>query len=137
MNPYDDTRPQLKLVGGTDYEKNKLNISPKHRGVGFTRALKGQHPQENTRQLIMGFSEEWSKMGEENFLEKLLCTGEVDPRQEFIPRDTREWEVAHLVAATIVQWLPTTIGCSFLKKGFQRGGGDFKYRLPDYEQFCS
>ncbi|GEM_PF-4359173 len=133
---YDDIRPQLKLVGGTDFEKNKLGIPTKHRGVLFTRVLEGHHPQDNTRRLEAGFAEEWSIRNKENhILESLLCTDENDPRREFVPRTEREWEVAHLVAATVVQWLPTSIGCSFLHGAFQRGGGGFKYRLPDYEEF--
>jgi len=139
MNEYDDTRPQLKLVGGTDFEKEKLGIPPRHRGVLFTRVLQGHHPQDNTRCVEAGFAEEWSERNKEShLLEQLLSRGtESDPRQGFIPRTEREWEVAHLVAATVVQWLPTSGGCSFLRSAFRRGEGDFKYRLPDWSVFSN
>ena len=137
MNEYDDTRPQLRLAGGTDYEKDKLGIPSRHRGVLFTRVLPGHHPQDNTRRLEAGFAEEWSERCKESLLERLLCTGENDPRREFVPRTEREWEVAHLVAASVIQWLPTSVGCSFLRSAFRRGGGDFKYRLPDDADFSS
>ena len=121
MNPYDDTRPQLKLVGGTDFEKKKLGIPSKHRGVLFIRVLKGHHPQENTRRLEAGFVEEWSiKNNDLRILESLLCTDKNDSRREFVPRTEREWEVAHLVAATVIQWLPTSVGCSFLRSAFRQ-----------------
>ena len=136
MNPYDDTRPQLKLVGGTDFEKKKLGIPSKHRGVLFIRVLKGHHPQENTRRLEAGFVEEWSiKNNDLRILESLLCTDKNDSRREFVPRTEREWEVAHLVAATVIQWLPTSVGCSFLRSAFRRGEGEFNYRLPGCEDF--
>ena len=138
MNDYDDTRPHLKLIGGTDFEKNKLGIPTQHRGVLFTRVLGGHHPQENTRCLEAGFAEEWSERNKDYpLLERLLCTGEDDPQRRFVPQTPREWEVAHLVAASVIQWLPTSVGCSFLRSAFQRGGGGFKYRLPDYADFSS
>ena len=136
MNPYDDTRPHLKLVGGTDFEAKKLGIPPQHRGVLFARVLPKQHPQENTRCVEAGFAEEWSASNQERpLLEQLLCTDEDDPRKNCVPRNQREWEVAHLVAATVIQWLPTSVGCSFLRSAFRRGNGDFRYRLPDWENF--
>lgn len=134
MNNYDDTRPQLKLVGGTDFEKDKLGIPRKHRGVLFARILEGQHPQENTRLLEEGFVNEWSEENQRDLLEMILCTEKDDPQRKFVPKTRREWEVAHLVAASIIQWLPTSVGCSFLGRAFKRGGGDFSYRLPDYEK---
>ena len=139
MDEYDDTRPHLRLVGGTDFEKEKLGIPPRHRGVLFTRILPGHHPQDNTRCVEAGFAEEWSERNKEGrLLERLLLRDtEKDPRREFIPRTEREWEVAHLVAATVVQWLPTSVGCSFLRGAFQRGQGDFQYRLSDWERFSS
>lgn len=136
MNDYDDTRPHLRLVGGTDFEENKLGIPKQHRGILFRRVLEGSLIQANTRRVEAGFAEEWSERNKEApLLERLLCTGQSDPRQEFIPRTEREWQVAHLVVATVIQWLPTSMGCSFLQSAFQRGGGDFKYRLPDWEQY--
>ncbi len=139
MSEYDDTRPHLKLVGGTDYEKEKLGIPALYRGVLFTRVLPRHHPQQNTRLVEAGFAEEWSERNvKDHLLEQLLLRDtENDPREEFIPRTAREWEVAHLVAATVIQWLPTSVGCSFLRCAFQRGSGDFKYRLPDWERFSS
>src|SRR3989344_3340754 len=138
MNPYDDTRPHLKLVGGTDFEKEKLSIPPRHRGVLFTRVLPKQHPQENARRVEAGFAEEWSWLNQERpLLEQLLSTGEDDLRRSCVPRNQREWEVAHLVAATVIQWLPTSVGCSFLRSAFRRGDGDFRYRLSDWERFSS
>lgn len=138
MNDYDDTRPRLKLVGGTDFEAKKLGIPSQHRGVLFKRVLLKQHPQENTRLVEAGFAEEWSEWNKERpFLEQILLTDENDPRRGCVPRNLREWEVAHLVAATVIQWLPTSVGCSFLQRAFQRGGGNLQYRLPDWEKFSS
>lgn len=138
MNQYDDREfPPLRLVGGTDFEKEKLGIPARHRGVLFTRVLEGQHPQENTRMLEAGFAEVWAEKNKEPLLERLLCTGEDDPQRRFVPQTEREWRVAHMVAATLVQWLPTSVGCSFLRESFKRGGGDFQYRLPDSKTFSS
>ncbi len=130
MGRPNDEEPFLRLVGGTDYEKKKLGIPVAHRGVMFSRILPGQHPQENTRLLEAGFVKEWSKECERYLLERLLNTDPDDPRRNFVPRNEREWEVAHLVAASIIQWLPTSVGCGFLDNAFRRGGGSFEYRLP-------
>lgn len=133
---YDDTKPKLRLVSGTDFEKEKLGIPARYRGVRFLRILDGQHPQENTRLVEAGFSEMWAEMNKrEPILERMICAGDDGPRREFVPSNQREWEVAHLVASTLIQWLPTSMGCSFLGEAFEKGGGEFKYRLPDWDRF--
>jgi hypothetical protein len=138
MKTYDDEPSHLRLVGGIDHEKNKLGIPEQHRGLLFTRVLEGHHPQDNTRLLEAGFAEEWSKLNKDSrILESLLSAYEDDPRRKSAPKTEREWEVAHLVAATLVQWLPTSVGCCFLRTAFQEGGGDLKYRLPDWKEFSS
>lgn len=129
--------PDLKLVGGTDYEAKKLGIPQIHRGINFARILPNQHPQENTRLVEAAFAETWAKLAEEGMLEKLLSADGDDPRRGDLPETPREWKVAHLVAATMIQWLPTAVGCGFLHKAFQMGGGDLKYRLPGWERFSN
>lgn len=57
-----------------------------------------------------------------------------DPRVGVHPRTPREWEVAEFVAATIIQWLPTSVGCGFLKEAFTQGGGDVNYTLPEVDE---
>ena len=131
MNGYDDTRPQLTLVGGLEFEKNKLGVPLRYRGVRFARVLRECHPQGNTSRLEEGFAREWAERNESSLLERLLCTDENDPQRKFVPQTEREWEVAHLVAATVIQWLPTSIGCNFLRSAFKKGGGDFAYRMPE------
>ncbi len=136
MGPYDDIDPQLRVVGGMDWEKGQLGIPPQNRGVRFTRVLEGHHPQDNTRKLELGFAKEWSDQnGDGELLASLLLTDKDDPRRSAVPSTPREWEVARLVAATIIQWLPTSVGCSFLRGAFENGGGEFNYRLPDENIF--
>lgn len=104
------------------------------RGVLFHRVLKDFHPQENTRRLECAFAETWAEMnnGEDlSLLCSLLMTDEDDPRRSSLPISGREWEVASVVAATIIQWLPTSVGCGFLRKAFRRGGGSLDYTLPE------
>ena len=108
-------------------------IPPEHRGILFERVLQLFHPQENTRLLELAFAEMWAERNDEyrnNLLCSLLATDENDARRDFVPKTKREWQVARLVAATLVQWLPTSVGCSFLHEGFKRGGGKFSYELP-------
>lgn len=129
--------PDLKLVGGTDYEARRLGIPKVHRGINFARILPGQHPQENTRLVEAAFAETWAKLAEGGMLERLLSADTDDPRRSDLPKTPREWRVAHLVAATVIQWLPTAVGCGFLREAFKVGGGDLKYRLPDWERFSN
>lgn len=108
-------------------------IPLEHRGVLFERVLRQFHPQENTRKLELAFAETWAERNDE-YRNPLLCSlltaDDDDARRNCVPQTKREWQVACLVAATIVQWLPTSGGCSFLHEGFKRGGGRFSYELP-------
>jgi hypothetical protein len=111
-------------------------IPKEHRGILFERVLKAFHPQENTRRLELGFAETWAERNSPEagaLLLSLLCADTNDPRAEFIPRSEREWQVAYLAAATIMQWLPTSVGCSFLAEAFRKGGGEFRYTLPNVD----
>lgn len=108
-------------------------IPREHRGVHFERILENFHPQKNTCQMERGFAEEWAEENIRNDrLGKLLSTGEDDPRRGAAPRTKREWEVAYFVAATLIQWLPTSIGTSFLRCAFRRSGGSMTYTMPPY-----
>jgi len=133
-DPYDDTRPHLSIVGGTDFEAKKLGVSALNRGVLFSRILPGNHPQENTRLLEASFVEVWVMKNERCLLEQILATDRSDPSYDKIPKTEREWAVAHMVAASLIQWLPTAVGCSFLHEAFGKGGGTFKYTLPSIDK---
>lgn len=114
-------------------------IPPEHRGVGFERVLESFHPQENTRRLELAFALSWASRnseGSDNLLVHLLHAAtiagkEPDPRAAYLPQNEREWKVACLVAATLIQWLPTSVGCGFLCQAFEKAGGKFSYELPD------
>jgi hypothetical protein len=122
----------LKIVGGTDYERWKLGIPRDCRGVLFDRIVEGNHPQENTRLLEAAFVEEWAKRSDHCLLEGfILNTNATDPQVVFLPATVREWQVARLVAASVVQWLATQVGCGFLEAAFKRGGGTLSYTLPE------
>lgn len=110
------------------------HIPQEHRGLGFERAvLVGLHPQENTRMLELAFALVWAEYntGCKYQLESMMRGREDDPRIHAAPRTDREWEVASLVAASIIRWLPTSVGCCFLQEAFRRGGGSMGYELPD------
>ena len=105
-----------------------------HRGILFERVFGECHPQKNTSQLEQSFALLWAQKNNESppLLQQKLALGDPDdPRREYIPRNLREWNIAYLVAATVIQWLPTAIGCSFLQEAFEKGGGTFKYTLPE------
>lgn len=119
----------------TELEELFEKIPPEQRGVLFERVLETFHPQENTRRLELAFAAEWASRNDPRrcspLLERLLDTDESDPRKGFVPMTEREWQVAHLIAATVIQWLPTSGGCAFLHDAFRRGGGKFEYHLPE------
>jgi hypothetical protein len=75
----------------------------------------------------------WAEKYKESLLPGILGNNGEDPQFDRLPKTEREWEVAELVAATLIQWLPTTAGCSFLQHAFDRGGGSMKYKLPGEE----
>jgi hypothetical protein len=105
-----------------------------HRGLLFERVVKTFHAQETTSILELGFALEWADMNRESrsspILESLLLPDSTDLRKGDVPQNEREWQVAHLTASTLVQWLPTSVGTSFLWSAFRRGGGSFSYTLP-------
>lgn len=129
MTSYDDAGT-LTLVGGTDYKRLRLDIPREHRGIRFERIFENNHPQETTRLLEIGFVEEWSQRNGQGILQHILSTRTENPQSKRLPQTPREWEVAELVAASIIQWLPSATGCSFLDRAFVRGGGKFNYTLP-------
>ncbi len=107
-------------------------IPEEHRGIRFERVLSSCHPQENTRMLELGFAIEWAMTNTfRDQLGSVLAAEVDDPRLNAVPKTDREWEVAQLVAASIIRWLPTSVGCSFLQEAFRRGGGSMSYTLPD------
>lgn len=109
-------------------------VPVQHRGLLFERVVKTFHAQETTSMLELGFALEWAEMNRESrsspILESLLLPDSTDPRKGDVPQNEREWQVAHLTASTLVQWLPTSVGTAFLWSCFKRGGGSFSYTLP-------
>jgi len=108
-------------------------IPLEYRGLRFERVLESCHPQEVTRRLELAFAIEWAERnrGTSHALYTLLTADEDDPRKSSAPCTVREWEVVELAIATMVRWLPTAIGTSFLQAAFGRAGGSLSYILPD------
>ena len=114
-------------------------IPTEHRGILFERVLESFHTQENTRRLELAFALLWAQRNQENggnqlvhLLHAQAIAGHApDPRAEYLPQNEREWKIACLVAATVIQWLPTSVGCGFLRQAFENAGGKFSYELPD------
>lgn len=137
-----ESTPQdgLSLIAAQEVEMEELlkKIPREHRGVLFERVCKKFHPQENTRRLERSFAEVWAEKNNpsqgSSILRLILSAEESDPRRGSCPKNAREWEVAYLVAATFAQWLPTSIGCHFLNEAFRRGGGTFRYTLPNVDE---
>lgn len=118
-----------------DIEEMFEKIPSEHRGIMFRRIFEAFHPQENTRLLERSFAIAWAKENSGHgspILPSLLCASvdDTDTRTGYLPRNEREWQIAYLVAATIIQWLPTTVGCAFLREAFEAGGGKLAYELP-------
>jgi len=127
----------LAILAQNELElENILALIPEaHRGIKFDRVLSSCHPQENTRRLELGFAIKWAQANAcSDLLASILAAEVEDPRFKAAPRTAREWEVARLVAASIFQWLPTSVGCCFLQEAFKLGGGSMSYELPDTEQ---
>ncbi len=114
-----------------------LDLIPQvHRGLRFERVLTSFHPQENTSMLELGFAIQWALENSRTreILYSILVADADEPRAYAVPKTSREWEVAELVAATLIRWLPTSVGCCFLQEAFRRGGGSMGYVLPNPEK---
>lgn len=113
-------------------------IPPQHRGILFERVFSAFHPQENTHRLELAFAQVWAKRNDENefdsILPSLLYPNGNDSEVPHLPQTEHEWRIACRVAATLVQWLPTSVGCAFLREAFERGGGKFTYELPKIDE---
>lgn len=131
-----NTSAVLKSPTPEDFSAVLKKIPAKHRGILFERIFR--LPQRKARRLERAFVELWAKQNPEDY-ERLLVTllfpknfpAETrDPRARSLPRTAREWEVAYLVAATLIQWLPTTCGMAFLQEAFKNAGGKLECELP-------
>lgn len=113
-------------------------IPEEHRGFFFERLLPAFHPQENTRRLKVTLAILWAQRNSEaggNLLTHILHGHTIagqgpSAQQEFLPQTEREWKIACLVAATLIQWIPTAVGCGFLREGFERAGGKITIEFP-------
>jgi hypothetical protein len=109
-------------------------IPNEHRGILFERVFEQFHPYKDIQLLERSFSLEWAKRNSEAggellfnllYAETINDSCEHSPQHESLPDTVQEWDTAYLVAATLIQWLPTPAGCSFLRKCFEAGGRTF------------
>ena len=133
MNKLPKNGLDLVVQNQLELERILKLIPPEYRGIRFERVLSSCHPQENTRMLELGFAITWAlqNTGGKAQLNSILAAEVEDPRACAVPQTEREWEVAELVAASIIRWLPTSVGCCFLQEAFKRGGGSMSYELPN------
>lgn len=120
-----------------DIDQQLAAVPEEHRGVMYERTFSYFNPQRNTQELQRALAILWARRNSEteNLLVHLLhphAKGgqEPDPRQHMTPQNEREWLVAQLVAATVIQWLGTAVGSAFLVEAFKRSGGELHYMLP-------
>lgn len=108
------------------------DIPREYRGVLFERVLKGFAPFENRRKLELAFALVWADRNAasgDRLLASLLYPNGTQ-EDERAPATAREWEVAHLTAATIMQWLGTPSGFGYLREAIEKNGGHFDCRPP-------
>lgn len=112
-------------------------IPQEHRGLRFQRVFSNFNFSAKTSALEMGFAVVWAEQNSPNgprhrpLLDSLMDCEADDPMKSRTPQSERDWQVAQLVAATLMQWLPTAIGTSFLEEAFRRGGASLTYTLPE------
>lgn len=116
-------------------------IPVNHRGLEFRRAYLKYHESDVSQKLELAFAREWAKRNTSTCSPAVLYSlmadasnhaSDPDPRSHCIPKTEREWEVAELVAATIVQWLGTQNGTSMLIEAFESAGGTLKVGYPGH-----
>jgi hypothetical protein len=101
------------------------SIPPEHRGLKFERVLDtfAQIPNTSTRELA--FATEWAWRNTEvpvKLLDSILAQIEPPIGRGKAPKTTRDWQVARTVSATIIQWLATREGRTFLEDASRRAG---------------
>lgn len=109
------------------------------RGASFQRTLEGFAMQENTRRIELALAILWAYRNSElggNLLTHILhgatiAGREPDLQADLLPKSEREWKVANVAAASVIQWLATSVGCAFLQQAFKSAGGKLSYELPD------
>jgi hypothetical protein len=114
-------------------------IPPEHRSIEFERLMESVNPQENTRRIQLALALLWANRNakdSDNLLTHILHGAamhnrEPSPRTDYLPKDKREWDVACLVAASLIQWLGTAAGSGFLRQAFRNAGGRLTVELPD------
>jgi hypothetical protein len=138
MNPNSKDVKDVITRIEAELEEILRNIPIEHRGVLFNRICKDFHPQRNTQKLEFAYMMEWAGLNNKDknrpVLISLLTTDEIHPRRDLFPETEREWLLAQFIAATVIQWLPTTIGMSFQVSAFEKAGGKLNYQLPSDEE---
>lgn len=107
-------------------------ILPQFRGLYFERLFAANNPQEPTRRLELASALLWVEKNTHQHLlfSSLLTADSSNEKRGAIPQTEREWEIAELVAATLMQWIVTQNGTAFLQEAFRRAGGSLTYKLP-------
>ena len=106
-------------------------IPPAYRGLRFNRLVSTLGATEVTRLLEVSFATTWYEHNRyDNRFVRLLSPGAEDQKKGSAPRTEREWEVAELVAATLIQWLATPVGTALFFQAFRAAGGEITHKLP-------
>jgi hypothetical protein len=125
-----------------ELEKTFKLIPKQHRGVSFLRLFSQFHPYEDVRRVQLALAQVWAERNADpggHLLTYLLHAAamndvETGTRTEFLPGTEREWNVACLVAATIIQWLGSPVGNRFLSEAFQKAGGTLTTTYPKVDE---
>ncbi|MDQ5962915.1 MAG: hypothetical protein QG653_722 [Patescibacteria group bacterium] len=132
MSQLDGQRSFAEMT--VDLEELLKRIPEKHRGLLFERVLSTCHPSSSGCALERSLAEYWAycNRGETGDLLATLLSPEVDdPRKDRVPKSPREWDVARLTAATLIQWLGSPVGRNFIREAVERAGGKISFQEPE------
>jgi hypothetical protein len=126
--------PDLRVVGSP-----LIRIPQEHQGLSFSRVRPTVGPIEVSRMLELAFAEEWAlsnggRTSGPEVLYSLLSPDPDDAKQDLVPRTGREWLIAQMTAASVIQWLGTSVGTGFLHKAFNRAGGRIEVKYPKVDE---
>ena len=104
-------------------------VPPRNQGIHFEDLLLADNEMRTDEQRVgRALAVLWARRNAENSFLCRLLANDTSSRSSEIARTLREWDVAYLTAATIIQWIGTPDGMSFLKEAFASGGGSLEHR---------
>ena len=124
--------PGMRVI--IEAEEAFRKVPEEHRGLSFERTLSSFAPNDVSRKFELALAIEWARLNDSSqkeILASILCRKTDSPKHPNGLKKVKRRD--QLVAASVIQWLGTRVGESFLKEAFRSAGGNVTITYPTDE----